>query len=102
MELKSKLSARKINSIKNDTELRPLFIDYMGENLKMTMAEFYRLEDKDVLKFKRQASRSLLTLVRILELRIGKEHVYTAIEHVCNHYMQFVGFTGGNIFNIEE
>lgn len=96
------MSATRINSIKNDVELRPLFIDYMGENLKMTMAEFYRLEDRALLKFKQQASRSLVNLVKELESRVGEEHVYTAIEQVCNYYMQFVGFTGGNIFKIED
>jgi hypothetical protein len=91
-----------IERIQNDPTLKPLFIDYIGENLKKSMAEFYRLETPGRIKFKSSASRSLVTLIKEVESRIEGEDVYEVIESVCKHYMVFMSVAGGGIFNFNK
>jgi hypothetical protein len=102
MKRTQKKSSSSIDAIKNDIELRPLFIDYIAENFKMSMASFYKLEKKEQTKFKSSASKSLITLTEKLESKVGDNDLYSVIETVCKHYTQFIALTSGNIFNDQK
>lgn len=91
-----------LEDIKKDRALTPFFIDYIGDNLKMSMAGFYGIENTLALKYRANASKSLVLLSKKLEDRIDQENLYSTIEAVCDHYLQFVALTGGNFFKIDD
>ena len=95
-------AGRVIESIKKDKELQPLFFDYIGENIKTTMADFYKVDTSHRLKLKSAASKTLIALVKELESKVGEEDPYLIIEHVCKYYMTFISIAGGRIFHLDE
>ena len=96
-----KLKKSALDHLKHDEELKPFFIDYVGENLKMNLANFYKTDSRTELKFKREASKSLLLLIKKLEGRVEEDNLYSAIEQVCNHFIQFV-FVAGGLISVKE
>lgn len=84
--------------LRRDKELAPYFIDYIAENLKMTMSVFYKLDSPSKLKFRNQASKSLLALVGKLDGKVDDNKIYIAIEETCRYYLQFVDVFGAGIF----
>jgi len=79
-----------------------MFIDYIAENLKFTMGDFYKIEMSHRIKFKSAASKSLIALIREIENKVGEEDPYLVIENICKHYMTLMRVTGGGIFKLDN
>jgi predicted transcriptional regulator len=83
-----------VDRIKSDIELRPFFIDYIAENLKLKLASFHKLNKSEMVKFKSNASKSLNLLVDKLSERVEDKDLDDVITKVCQHYTQFIALVG--------
>jgi hypothetical protein len=72
--------------IKADKELRPYFIDYLGENLKMTFSQFTDVDISQSQRFLLCADSKLDALMHKLEDRVPKKYVEFVLQEVCRHY----------------
>ncbi|GHN02569.1 hypothetical protein WSM22_40580 [Cytophagales bacterium WSM2-2] len=72
--------------VKADKELRPYFIDYLGENLKMTFGQRLELEGFQSQRFTDCADSKLAALMWKLESRVPKQYVDYVLHEVCLHY----------------
>lgn len=72
--------------IKADIELRPYFIDYLGENLKMTLGQQTELHDAQSKRFVFCADSKLDALMHRLEDRVPKKYIDFVLNEVCRHY----------------
>lgn len=72
--------------IKTDKELRPYFIDYLGENLKMTFGQTLDLDGSQRERFTDCANSKLAALLWMLEARVPKRHIDFVLHEVCRYY----------------
>jgi len=79
--------------IKTDRELRPYFIDYLGENLKMTFGQSLGLEGSHRQRFTDCADSKLAALMWKLESRVPKKYLDFVLQEVCKHYASMPVFT---------
>lgn len=83
--------------IKADKELRPYFIDYLGENLKMTFGQSLELESSQSQRFADCADSKLAALMWKLESRVPKQHVDYVLHEVCLHYASITVIKGDHV-----
>lgn len=76
--------------IKADKDLRPYFIDYLGENLKMTFGKNMELESSQSQRFADCADSKLAALMWKLESRVPKQFLDHVLNEVCLHYARIL------------
>lgn len=79
-----------VKEIEGDENLRPYFVDYIGENLKTAFHHLLRIRSSAAPRFEETASIKLQALLDKLQNRVPKQHLENVVAEVCKHYAAMV------------
>jgi hypothetical protein len=82
-----------VMQIKQDENLRPYFVDYIGENLKTAFDHVLSVRTNAAPRFEEIASVKFEALLNKLEHKVPEQHLEQVVAEVCKHYAAMVHLT---------